>query len=112
MKPKSKRLALRAAASIAALTTLTSAVSCTKPGNPKSNKKIAVIGQSQVSFWDDFEKGAKDAGKELGYEIDYIEGENDSDFEKQKTFLEEIKIADNKNNDNNQNNINTNTKGY
>lgn len=87
MKTKSKRLALRAAASIAALTTLTSAVSCTKPGAKEQKKTIAVIGKSQVSFWDDFRKGAEDAGNELGYDIDYVDPNDDNDVDKQLDYL-------------------------
>lgn len=53
-------------------------------GQEESNGKIAVIGQSKtIQFWEDVERGAKDAGEEMGYEIIYNNAENGSDIQGQ-----------------------------
>lgn len=67
------------------------ATSCGKPKDDK--KKVAVITKQNISFWQDVQNGAEDAGKELGIEILYNEGgktdypQGDNDFSTQIEYI-------------------------
>lgn len=52
--------------------------------NLQHGSKIVVIGQAKdIQFWDYVEKGATDAGNELGYNVEYYNANSTSDVEGQ-----------------------------
>lgn len=79
--PLVRLLACTLAASVALLGT-----SC---GAAKQQETIFVIGQSQgIQFWDLVQKGAEDAGYELGYKIVYENAVNTQDTDTQKLLIQ------------------------
>ena len=57
-------------------------------GSSNEKSKIFVIGQSQgIQFWDLVQKGAEDAGNELGFEIVYENAQNTQDIDTQKLLI-------------------------
>lgn len=87
---RKKGLARRIALSAAALCVALSVTSCAggPPEGQQGGGTIAVITQAKgIQFWDLVEKGAKDAGDELGYQIDYHAANASSDIEGQKELV-------------------------
>ena len=96
MKKASRKLRIRPLLCGLALLTSFTLTGCSVPGSSGSaggrpqNTKIYVIGQSQgISFWDDVEQGANEAGEEFGYEIHYANAESVSDVQSQIDLINE-----------------------
>ncbi len=96
MKKASRKLRIRPLLCGLALLTSFTLTGCSVPGSSGSaggrpqNTKIYVIGQSQgISFWDDVEQGANEAGEEFGYEIHYSNAESVSDVQSQIDLINE-----------------------
>ena len=61
----------------------------TQQGKPVGAKMV-VIGQSKgIQFWDFVEQGAKDAGTELEYSVEYCAANDTSDIDGQKKLIKE-----------------------
>lgn len=59
-------------------------------GSSQKTETIYVIGQSQgIQFWDLVQKGAEDAGSELGYNIVYENATNTNDIDTQKKLIQQ-----------------------
>lgn len=58
---------------------------CGRPEGRGDNKryKVAVIGKQKLAYWDDVEKGAMDAGEEIGIDVIYSVANGDNDFSTQ-----------------------------
>lgn len=85
---RKKGLARRIALSAAALSVALSFSGCA--GGPPSNEggTVAVITQAQgIQFWELVEKGATEAGSEMGYTIDYHAATATSDIDGQKELV-------------------------
>ncbi len=96
MKKASRKLRIRPLLCGLALLTSFTLTGCSVPGSSGSaggrpqTTKIYVIGQSQgISFWDDVEQGANEAGEEFGYEIHYSNAESVSDVQSQIDLINE-----------------------
>jgi ribose transport system substrate-binding protein len=75
----------RSAAVCTLSATMLFAGSCGRP--EQKREKIAVITKQDISFWADVESGAKDAGKELGFDIIYNVATSDNDYASQIEFI-------------------------
>jgi ribose transport system substrate-binding protein len=78
-----------AACTLSAALIVTSGCGASSKNKGKKIEKIAVITKQQLSFWDDVQKGAEDAGNELGYEIIYTVAQGDNDYSTQIDAINE-----------------------
>lgn len=93
MKKGSSKLLRLAAGALAVLTCASMSgcgiTSITADRDKVLGAKIVVIGQAKdIQFWDYVEQGATDAGKELGYTVEYYNANNTSDVDGQRTLIQ------------------------